>query len=105
MGDREHRQARVDLGEAIAGADHEPGWVSGLEDPPAVVGYADRHHVVPLPVDGLQHAARSDARDRVLAGAATEQHRHPGAPTVVPAVVVAGIARGGWQVAHRAPTL
>ncbi len=48
--------------------------VVGRQHPAPVRGDADRHDVVPVPVQGAQHAAGADAGDRVLAGAAAEDH-------------------------------
>jgi hypothetical protein len=64
----------VDLRQLLSGGDREPVRVVGLEHPPAVVGDADRHHVVPLRVDGREHAARRRTGHRVLAGPAAEDH-------------------------------
>ena len=50
----------------------EVAGLGRLEDPPAVRGDADGHDVVLLRVEGGDHAAGRDARDRVLAGPAAE---------------------------------
>ena len=62
----------VDRGAARRPVIAQPRRVAGLEHPAAVGRDADRHHVVALAVDGREHAAGGDARDRVLAGAAAE---------------------------------
>ena len=72
LGERDGRAVPVDRGELVGPLDLQPVRVAGLQDPAAVGGDADRHHVVRLPVDRLQDAPGGDARDRVLAGAAPE---------------------------------
>ena len=65
-------EAGVDLRQLVGTGDRQAVRVARLEDPSSVGGDADRHDVVPLGVDGLEHASRRDAGDGVLAGAAAE---------------------------------
>jgi hypothetical protein len=64
----------VDLRQLVGSRDLQQVRVPRLEHPAAVGGDADRHDVVLVAVDGLQHAAGRHARDGVLAGPAAEDN-------------------------------
>ena len=63
--------AAVDLGR-VPGREVERSRVVGDEDPAPVLGDADRHDVVGVPVDGPQDARGAGARHRMLGGATAE---------------------------------
>ena len=66
------RPTGVDRGQLAGRAEGQPLRVAALEHPASVGGDPDRHHVVRVLVDRGEHAARRDAGDAVLVGAATE---------------------------------
>ena len=68
-----HRSAvAVDRGQLVGTGDLQPLGVAGLQHPAAVCRNADRHDVVLVTVDGVEHAAGGDTGDRVLVGPPTE---------------------------------
>ena len=73
--------SRVD-GRQLPSGQGQRGGVVGGQNPPALGGDADGHHVETVAVDRGQHAAGRDARDRVLGAAAAEHDGHPQTPTL-----------------------
>jgi hypothetical protein len=78
-GQHDGRARGVDLGQLAVADDHRVRVVDG-EHPAALGGDADRHHLVEVPVDGPQHAARGHAGHGVLGGTTAEDHGNTGLP-------------------------
>ena len=68
------------------GASRRASRVVGGEHPVAVLGDADRHDVVAVAVERLEHARGRGARHRVLGRPTPEDEGHPGAPRGVAVV-------------------
>ena len=80
------------------GARRRRSGSSGRQHPVAVLGDADRHDVVAVAVERLEHARGRRARHRVLGGAASEDEGHADARG---GVTVVGQDRAGVVAAHR----